>query len=229
MFQKEILNLIDTSDAIIFDMDGVIAQTEPLKGLAYTSVFLHNFDITLPKNDTSWRGKSEKEVIQYWFKKFNITDYITNDINKLIKMKRSMYKDLLNSDALKSVPGVIEFIKLLRQKNKMIGLATGSNKEEQKRIFELLSLNNAFDNILTNTDVSQPKPNPEIYLRMAQLLQTTPDKCLVFEDSPSGVKSCQSAQMNVIGVLTSYSPEHLKNCSFYIKNFNELLKTLKIS
>lgn len=218
MSKNSLLKYIHDVQAVIFDMDGVIADTEPLKAAAYQKVFTKEFNVTLPESDYSWRGQPEECVMAYWLKMFDIQA----DVHRLIGLKRMAYQELLQREQLTLIPGITDFVKFLKQLNKKLGVATGSNKSEQQQVLAMSSLENMFDHVLVRCDVASSKPDPDIYLMMAKRLDVSPQCCLVFEDSPAGVMAAQKAGMPVVGVLTSYMADELKACQFYIHNFKDI-------
>lgn len=218
--KSEIRKLIDYFHCIIFDMDGVIINSEPIKYLAYQKTFLKHYGVFLSPDDVSWRGKPEKDVIKYWVEKLNIKD--DADVASLTYYKRMIYRSLLQSGRVNLVPGVKEFLGSLNYEGKQLGLATTSNRADQQAIFKLFDLGKYFNAVTTLDDITYPKPDPEIYFKTAYSLGTRPANCIVFEDSPSGVMAARTAGMQVICVLTSYKEFNFQNCSFLINSFEEL-------
>lgn len=211
-------SMLDSCQAVIFDMDGVIADTEPLKFQAYQSVFQDEYGVKLPVEDVAWRGMKEQAVIAYWFNKLNLV----GNPQKLIEAKRAAYYSLLMAGKITAVPGVIEFIKCLESLGKLRAVATSSSRKEAVAVLDGLQLINLFDQIKTRDDVQEMKPDPEVYLRVASALEVHPSKCIVFEDSESGVSAAKAADMFCVGVLTSFSRESLRFADVTINDFLDL-------
>lgn len=217
MNYKKIFRLTNQYQCYIFDMDGVIVDTEPLKFLAYKEVIKKRYDIVL-NDDHLWQGKSEVQVFNYWFNKYNIPEI--KDLTTLIVEKRQIYKNLLQKKRYGLLlPGIKEFLELLCKSKKNVALATTSNKELQTLIFNGYNLNELFHEIVTLDEISCPKPDPEIYIKIKNNLSIAPNKCIAFEDSPAGVSAAIEAKMNVVGVLTTYPKNKLSGCIFHIKNY----------
>lgn len=214
--------VLSQCQAVIFDMDGVISDTEPLKFAAYQAVFREVYGIELPAEDVAWRGMKEQSVIAYWFDKLNLT----GEVDHLIRAKRAAYHSFLEQGRTTAVPGVIEFVHQLQAIHKPRGVATSSSRQEAEMVLGTLGLTSAFDHIVTRNDVHQMKPHPEVYLTAAAALQVPPQGCLVFEDSQSGVKAAKAAGMFCVGVLTSFSEGALAHADQIITNFTELLEPL---
>jgi len=205
----------------IFDMDGVIVNTEPLKFLAYKKVFRELYGVILDDNDVMWRGKSEKEVVKYWTSKKGI--FCEIDSKEIIRKKRLFHRQLLMSNKLCLINGIREFISQLFKDSIKIGLATTSNKKDQRYIFKRFKLGYFFDKVVTLDDITRPKPDPEIYLKTADMLGYSHSKCIVFDDTPSGILAGIKAGMSVVAVLSSYKKKDFNNVRYFINDFSGLV------
>ena len=218
MSVETISSVLKQCQAIIFDLDGVIADTETLKFAAYQQVFQAFYGIELPASDVAWRGMKEHSVIDYWFNKFELT----GDSEKLIRAKREAYRDLLRKGHISAIPGAIDFVSQIKNSEKVCGLATSSSRQEATTVLEGLNLSSAFDVVTTRDEVENLKPHPEVYLKTALALKSPPSDCVVFEDSESGVSAAKSAGMFCVGLMTSFSREALYKADQTISNFTEL-------
>src|SRR5260370_32548646 len=113
------------------------------------------------------------------------------------------------------VPGIGDF--LSRHAHRATALVTNADPANVDFVLDGLDLRRYFRAIVTGDDVARPKPHPDIYLRAAEILNTEPRKCLVFEDSPIGVASALAAGMKVVGVSTSEL--QLQGASLMIASF----------
>lgn len=215
-----ISDLIEMAGGLVFDMDGVIVNSEPVKFLAYQEAFLALYGVLLDPHDVNWRGRSEPEVIKYWARKMKIEQDLNAE--KLIEKKRSVYRRLVNDGCLELVPGVKEFLKKVLGMKKPCGLATTSSRQDQQGIFKLFGLEPFFAVVTTLDEIKKPKPDPEVYLKTAKFLGLAPERCVAFEDSPPGYTAAKLAGMKVVCILTSYEKEAFQG-RFCIKNFTELL------
>ncbi|ASC70437.1 Phosphorylated carbohydrates phosphatase [Halomicronema hongdechloris C2206] len=211
-------SILDSCQAVIFDMDGVIADTEPLKFQAYQFVFREEYGIELPIEDIAWRGMKEQSVIAYWFNKFQLV----GDPQKLIEDKRAAYHSLLVQGKITAIPGIMAFIKYLRSLGKLRAVATSSSCQEAVMVLEALHIRDAFHQVITRDDVQRMKPDPEVYLAAASALGANPSNCIVFEDSQSGVGAAKAAGMFCVGVLTSFSRKSLGPVDQVINDFTDL-------
>lgn len=219
MSVETVRSILKQYQAVIFDLDGVIADTEPLKFAAYQQVFQEIYGIELPASDLAWRGMKEQSVIDYWFGKFQLT----GDSKKLIRAKREAYRVLLQKGHITAIPGAIDFVRQIMDSPKVCGLATSSSRQEATTVLECLNLLSAFDVITTRDNVQNLKPHPEVYLRTALALKSLPSACVVFEDSQSGVSAAKSARMFCVGLMTSFSRETMSEADQIITDFTELL------
>ncbi|HHP7245820.1 MAG TPA: HAD family hydrolase [Elainellaceae cyanobacterium] len=213
-----LISVLHQCHAVIFDLDGVIADTEPLKFAAYQAVFRETYGVELPAEDITWRGMKEQSVIAYWFDKFQLT----GEPEKLIQAKRAAYQSFLEEGRVTAVSGVIEFIHWLQSVEKLRGVATSSSRREATMVLENLGLTTAFSQLVTRDDVQQLKPHPEVYLSAASALGVQPSTCVAFEDSQSGVSAAKSSGIFCVGVLTSFSSDALAHADQTIANFTEL-------
>lgn len=198
-------------------MDGVVVDSEPVKFLAYRKVFDERFGVALPEDDITWRGKSEPEVMAHWLKRFNLPP---TDVAELVTAKREAYRALVDQGRLSTIPGVVDFLRSLRDLGIRRGLATASNQEDKKSIFRRFDLDPLFDATVTLEEVPRSKPAPDLYLEAARRVGVSPDRCLVFEDSPSGVAAAREAGMDVVVVLTSFAPDRFDPRFPTIHDFN---------
>ena len=212
--------VINKCQSFIFDLDGVVVETEPLKFAAYQRVFRDAYGIDLPEDDVSWRGKPEKGVVGYWLRCFDLKG---NHL-ELIKRKRRIYKEMLRNTKMEPVSGVESFLQRIRNESKSCALATCSNRSDQIFILSKLGLENAFDVTVTLDDIQSPKPDPEIYFVTAKLLGIAPRFCIVFEDSPPGIEAAVSAGMHCVGLTTSFGPPDLAKASFVVSHFNHIIE-----
>lgn len=206
-------------------MDGVISDTEPLKFLAYKLAFKELHEIDLPEDDHLWKGKTEPNVVKYWSDKFSIK-FKENDVRKIIEKKRTIYNQIIDNGDIPQINGVVEFIKKLHASGKPLAVVTSSRRDSVNLVLNRLNLKDLFKVILTRDDISKLKPDPEGYLKAINHLGFSPDDCLIFEDSQSGVKAAKAAGAFCVGVLSCFTKEELGEADFWIKDFEELTQLI---
>jgi len=220
MILRNLRRIVSSKKAVLFDLDGVIADSENIKFKAYHDVFLRNFGVDLQSDACSWKGKIESEVIRSFLGVFEI-DLKQNDIDTLILEKRSFYKASL--DKVIPVRGVVEYITYLFECGKLLGVATSSARSYATILLNTFNIYSCFQSIVTLDDVLNNKPAPDAYRKSLDNLNCLSNEAIVFEDSPSGVVSANSAGIDVIPVLTSYEKETFPECFLSINNFEGLI------
>jgi len=182
--------------AILFDLDGVLANTEKLHYLAYRDVF-DSLGYSFNKSDhiNHWvhDGKSIKEFIQ--------ERQIPVDPSLVRAQKNKRFLELVSQTDI-HYDGVTELVGELKLHYKL-AVCTSSDKVAVHAILKKLLLDPCFDVIVTANDVVRRKPDPEGYLLAAQKLGVAPEACIIIEDAEKGVRAAQKAGMPVILINTS--------------------------
>jgi len=205
-------------DAAIFDMDGTMINNMAYHKKAWREFAKrHGFDVSDEEFREKISGKKNDQIYA------NILgNTITPDeIKKYTEEKEAIYRELYAAD-IEPIAGLHHVITALQKAGKKIAVATTAPKDNRDFGFKALGLENTFDAILGDEHVTNGKPHPEIYLKTAEQLGIDPARCLVFEDTPSGVASGKAAGMKVVGILTGYSEEDLREADFRVKDFTQL-------
>lgn len=184
--------------AVIFDLDGVIIDSEPLHAEALRRAGRAlGFEVT-PDMDDRFRGITEAVEIDYLVAQYAHL-HLTHA--QVAAAKRAAYDGLF--DQLTLVEGVDVFIRRCWDHGFALGLATSAQAVNQQRAFARFGLTPFFCAVVTSDDVINSKPHPEPYLKAAQRLAVAPTHCLVIEDSLNGVRSAKAAGCQVAGVTTT--------------------------
>lgn len=192
--------ILDNFDAIIFDLDGTLVDSMWLwKDIDIE--YLSRFGIAYnEKLQSEIEGKSFTETAIYFKENFGITDTIEkikSDWNEMAYLK---YKEQVS---LKT--GALEFLKLLKEKGKKLGIATSNSTQLTELCLNSLNISSLFDVVITGSDIKTGKPAPDIYLENAKRLKVLPERCLVFEDIPVGIMAGKNAGMKTCAVADEYS------------------------
>ena len=201
--------------ALIFDMDGVIVDSNPLHRAAWTEYARRHGVETTEAMQIRMYGRRNDEIVRD-FLGSELTD---TEVLEHGAAKERVYRELMRprlAEAL--VPGVREF--LTRHSGVPIALATNAEPANVNFVLDGARLRSFFSAIVDGHQVRKPKPHPEIYLRAADLLGFPPEFCVVFEDSETGVQAGLAAGMRVVGVGTTH--EELSGVSFQVDNFRDL-------
>ncbi len=192
--------------AVIFDMDGVIVNSEPLHFEAEKTI-LQTHGIEAPWEKWGmFAGLTDAKIFQYIVENFTHGNY---SAEYLLAAKYKIFLKLL-SEKLEPIPGAIDFIHWCRSRFLKIALTTSSIKHVQETIFQRFDLNPFFDVIVTEEWIQHCKPHPEPYLKTVQALQLPASHCLVVEDSLNGIKSAKEAGCYVAGITTTFPAEQLR-------------------
>ena len=217
-------NLPTAIKCVIFDMDGVIIDSEEIHKKAYYETFTSigvNVTDDLYKTLT---GSSTINAFQKLVAHFNLD----LDPEALVLNKRKRYVNFFENDPkLHLVKGVEELVKHCYDKGLTLVLASSSAMVNIDRVFNRFNLNQYFTAKISGADLTESKPNPEIFEKAAVLGKTPKENCIVIEDSDNGVKAANDAGIFVVGFKNPMAEDQtLKNADFIINNFKRLKKLI---
>lgn len=201
----------------IFDLDGVIVDTAKYHYLAWKRL-AKSLDINFTEEENEQlkgvsRVKSLEKIL-FWGNKTISEDQFTELMAKKNEEYLSYIADMNRDEILPDVPRVLD---TLIEKEQPISL--GSASKNARTILERVDLNKYFDAIVDGNDVSKAKPDPEVFLIAAKLLNIKPENCIVFEDSVAGVEAANVANMVSIGIG---SKDVLGHAQYVFKDFTEI-------
>jgi HAD superfamily hydrolase (TIGR01509 family) len=191
--------------SVIFDMDGVIIDSNPLITTAWRG-FLATHDIVLSDKQLNHYvfGRTASETVAMVFPEGLTPELISSYADEVAAEVQRLY-----ISEGKIVPGFAGLVRHLASRQIPMAIATSAPAENVKIVLGLAGVG-AYINIITDaSQVHHSKPHPEVYLKTAERLGVVPADCCVFEDSFSGIQSAKSAGMNVIGITTTHSPQEL--------------------
>lgn len=206
-----------TQKAVIFDMDGVLIDSEKLWKQAENEIF-SSLGVNVTDEDSEiTKSMTTTEVTQFWFSKF---PWSNKSFDVVEQMVVSRVMELITTKDCK-INGVKEFIEKLKMNNYKIGLATNSPYKIIPTVLEKLDITAYFDTISSAEFEENGKPHPAIYINTAAKLKVTTKNCLVIEDSHSGMLAAKKAGMTVIA-FTNGNPEiHFELADFSINQFDD--------
>jgi sugar-phosphatase len=217
---------ISDFEAVIFDMDGVLIDSEPLWKIAMDAVF-SELGSTLQKSDFQKTvGLRIDEVIHFW----NLHESWGIEDEEVVQEKIiSKMEELIASNA-QPLPGVIETLTFLKSKGLKIGLATSSSSRLIRIVLRELAIIDFFDFTHSAETEDYGKPHPAVYLTVAQKLAVHPTKCLVIEDSFNGVIAGLAAKMKVVCIpeKTHFPNPKLALADFQFETMNKMLEDFLI-
>lgn len=185
--------------ACIFDLDGVIVDTAVYHYKAWKRLANElGFDFTEHQNE-QLKGVSRMASLNLILGWGNITGLSEAQKNELADRKNNWYVEMINQmTPAEILPGAREFVQACREAG--IKTAIGSASKNTPTILDRLQLTPLFDAIVDGNSVSAPKPNPEVFLKGAELLSIAPANCVVFEDAIAGIEAAKRGGMKAVGI-----------------------------
>jgi HAD superfamily hydrolase (TIGR01509 family) len=216
---------------VIFDMDGVIVDTEPVHRYAYYKQFEElNIEVTEAMY-TSFTGFSTRNTFQTLKEQFQLE----HEVEDLIQRKRSIFNDAFDTkEDLELLEGVRALIEDLYQNGIQLIVASSASKVTIDRVFTRFGLHDFFTHIVSGEDFPKSKPHPAIFEHAASLSVAPKENYIVIEDSTNGVKAAKAAGIFCVGYNSEHSKDqNLAEADVVINHFNELdatsVKALKLN
>lgn len=209
---------------IIFDMDGVIIDSEEIHKKAYYETFV---SIGVDVSEELYKTLTGSSTINAFQK---LVAHFDLDLNPedLVLNKRKRYVNFFENDpTLHLVKGVENLINNSYNKGLSLVLASSSAMVNINRVFNRFDLNRYFTAKISGADLTASKPHPEIFEKAAVLGKTPKENCIVIEDSDNGIQAANDAGIFVFGYKNPMAPDQtLKNADFVIDNFDDLEKLI---
>lgn len=205
---------------VIFDMDGVIVDTEPVHYYAYHQ---HFKELNVPVTDemyATFTGNSTKNVYQKLIDAYKLQ----HEVELLVSRKRALFNDAFdNKEDLELLPGVEALIKDLYKNGIQLILASSSAKVTINRVFRRFDLHQYFSDIVSGEDFEFSKPHPAIFEHAASLSIAPKEQCIVIEDSTNGIKAAKAAGIYCVGYQSEHSIlQDTSIADLVIADFSEL-------
>ena len=206
--------------AVLFDMDGVIVDTEPLHCKAYYRMFdAVNITVSNALYD-SFTWQSTTNICKQLCNHFNLSE----SPQTLVQLKRNFFKELFfNDKSLDLIAGVLDLIKDYHKNGITLVLASSASMATINAIFNRFELNDYFIAKLSGADLKASKPHPEIFIKAAIASGYSKNECLVIEDSTNGIKAAKSAGIFCVAFKSPHSKnQEYKAATKIISNFEEI-------
>jgi beta-phosphoglucomutase len=209
---------------IIFDMDGVVVDNHQYHFKAWMAFSeKYNFELNSEIYRDKFNGKTNADLFKMIFGGIS-----EEAAKKYADEKEGMYKKLY-AEHMKAHTGLLDFLDYLKKQRIKIALGTSAPTENVDFTLDALKLRHYFEVIVDGPQVSQGKPDPQVYQLCSMKLGLDPKSCVVFEDSLAGLESGQRAGCKIVGVATSHEAYELKvKTDLIIHDFTEARKVLSL-
>lgn len=202
--------------AFLFDMDGVLVDSNPTHKIALQQFCReHGFELTEQQLREKIYGRTNRD----WL--LNLFGQLPEEtIRQYAEEKEALFRRLYTD--IEPLAGLHEFLQKMKAAGIPSAIATSAPRANVDFTLEHTGIGTYFAAILDDSFVTRGKPHPEIYLKTAAALNRPPEKCVVFEDSLSGVKSGKAAGCKVVGLCTTHTSEELSEADFSIDTFENI-------
>ena len=218
--ESERIGLIEDIDLIIFDMDGVIADTAEGHKLAWRE-YMGRFGREF--TDEQFHaifGTGNRELCPILFPERNLSEA---EIQQIGEEKEALFREK-SRRLLRTYPGFERFLDTCDQHNLPMAVGSSACRENVDFVLGELGIVSRFRAIVSADDVENAKPAPDIFLRAAELAGVAPERALVLEDSMMGIAAARNAGMQVIGLATTHAKSELGSTDLTANDFIELME-----
>lgn len=208
---------------IIFDMDGTMIDNMMVHHRIWQTFLKElGLDLTIEDIQQQIHGVNVEIMERLFGDRYTLEERI-----KLSLQKEATYRRLYASE-IKLIDGLPEFLQQIHQRAIPVGIGTAAPKENMDFVLDTLKLRGIFKIALHSGDVEQGKPHPEIYQKVANGINLSPEECIVFEDSPTGAEAAMNAGCKVVVVTTTHQREefeHVENIIGFIDDYHTISLT----
>ena len=211
-------------EAVIFDMDGVLVDSEPHHVEIEKKLFRK---LGLSVSGEEHAGYMGTATDAMW-KKVKQNHDANLDVAEMVKLNYQECNNHFSAlEELEPMPGLVNVLKVLQERNIPMAVASSSGLETIKIILERTGIIKFFQIIVSGSMVEKSKPEPDIFLHAAGLLKVEPQKCMVIEDSSNGVKAAKAAEMFCVAYSGAETSHSQPEADIQINHFEELERILK--
>lgn len=215
-------------EAVIFDFDGVIVDTEPLHYAAFERVLKPlGLYFTWEEYVETYIGFDDRDAFRHAFS--SIGEVLSQEtLHSLIRQKAAIFQEVIQSN-VSAYPGVLDLVFHLHAHKTPLAICSGALRVDIDPILAMLGIARYFDVIVTADDVAASKPDPECYQRAFQLLHSahqsgfSKNATIAIEDTPAGISAAKAAGLMVCAVTNSYPADRLNHATFVTDSLSLLL------
>jgi HAD superfamily hydrolase (TIGR01509 family) len=196
---------MNNKKAIIFDMDGVISDTQKFHA-EVESLLLKTFDIDMKPEEITkiYAGVADEKMFAQIFKNHGIK---VDSVEKIVFKKWDLMRKVAHGK-ITEIPHAVELIQTLKKNGFKLAIASASTKAFINEVLLSLNISKYFDTIVSAQEVQNGKPSPDIFLLAAQKLGIQPEEAVVIEDGKSGMIGATAANMKSIGLVTDVNADY---------------------
>lgn len=213
--------------ALIFDMDGTLIISQHFHADALAKTFKeYGIKYTRGEDQEKFSGKRSKVICEAVLKEHGQKP-TEEQITICANQKKKYYDEIIADAEIPQLPGIIELLQKATDKKLSIAIASGNKQDAAKKLLERSQIGDHwFQKIVTQEQVENTKPAPDLFLLAAKELNQNSEDCIVFEDAINGVKAAKAANMFCIAVTTGESENSLKEAGadIVVQDYHELIE-----
>jgi len=209
---------------LIFDVDGVIADTEALNARATARVFaeLFGLDKVAREDFNAGIGCAAEEYVKAGARAHGI-DLTDQQVQKATRLRQEYFLQVLSDEPLPSFPGVLGLMaEAMKNENFRLAIATSGTLEKSRAVLEATKVPYAKMVYVNGNDVTHKKPHPELFLLATKRMAINPADCVVMEDAPNGVRAAKAARAKCIAVTNTFTTENLAEADIVCDSLEEV-------
>ena len=211
---------------IIFDMDGVLINSNAAHLASWKKIAAQ--DGVSFSDEVFWKTfgmTSEYIVEKYW----GNTTLTTKQISAIVDRKETAFRESVK-EVVQPIEGSVDFVRFLLKKGYKMAVGSSAPRVNVEYVLDWLEIRDCFNEcVVAGDEVKQGKPAPDIFLTAAKKLNTTPENCVVIDDSRSGVNAGKNAGMTTIGFFSAgHSQDEYENADYVVHSFEEIKKILHL-
>lgn len=209
---------------LIFDVDGVIADTEAVNARASIRMFSELFDLEGVRREDfeAGLGRGAEAYVQAAANVHGV-ELTPHQVRRATQRRQELFLEILAAEPLPAFPGVLELMYAARGRDDFrVGIATSSTQEKSEAVLQSAGVPYTEMVYIHGGMVRHKKPDPELFLLCAERMEVPPHRCVVIEDAPNGVEAAVAAGSRCIAVTNSTSAENLKQADRVVDSLDEV-------
>ena len=192
--------------ALLFDLDGTLANTDELHHLAFADLFApHGVNLTYSDYATNILGRPNTAIMDRYFPQLSVAEQTA-----IADWKEATYRDMLPNHALKPLPGLIALLDWADAHGIKTAVVTNAPRASAEAVLPALGIQDRFQTLIIGDECTAPKPDPAPYRAAMSALNVTPAESIAFEDAPSGLRAAKGSGAFVFGMRTSLDEHALR-------------------